>query len=114
MSKPTIHDDALYQLLRHEKIEEFNQQRDTLDQSKLKSGDYRGLDLRNINANGLDFSDSYLRNADLRGLDLRNTNLEGANLHDAKISGVYFPKPLSATEIRMSIECGTRLRYRDT
>ncbi|MEE8056361.1 MAG: pentapeptide repeat-containing protein [Pseudomonadales bacterium] len=113
MTKPHISDDPLYQLLRLEKVEEFNQQRDKLDPSKLKGGDYRGLDLRTINAEGLDFSDSYFRNADLRGLDLRKTHLEGANLRDANISGVYFPKPVTAAEIRLSIEFGTRIRYRN-
>jgi len=114
MSKPAIHDDPLYQLLRQEKIEEFNQQRDTLAQDKLKGGDYRGLQLSHMNAENLDMSDSYFRNADLRGLDLRNTNLEGANLRDARISGAYFPSQLTAAEIRMSVELGTRLRYVDT
>ncbi|MEE4659859.1 MAG: pentapeptide repeat-containing protein [Halieaceae bacterium] len=112
MTKPTISDDPLYQLLRNEQIREFNEQRDKLDTSQLKSGDYRGRDLRNMNATGLDFSDSYFRNSDLRGIDFRQTNLEGASLIDAKVSGVYFPDALSAEEIRLSLETGTRLRYR--
>ena len=111
MSKPEIHDDPLYQLLRQEKVDEFNQQRDTLSQDKLKGGNYRGTDLRGINAENLDLSDSYFRNADLRGLDLRYTNLEGASLCDAKISGTYFSSQLSAAEIHMSVEFGARLRY---
>jgi uncharacterized protein YjbI with pentapeptide repeats len=112
MSKPTISDDPLYQLLRNEQIREFNEQRDKLDTSRLKSGDYRGRDLRNIDAEGLDFSDSYFRNSDLRGLDFRKTNLEGASLIDAKVSGTYFPEELGPEEIRLSLESGTRLRYR--
>lgn len=111
MSKPEIHDDPLYQLLRQEKVDEFNQQRDTLSQDKLKNSSYQGTDLRGVNAHKLDLSGSYFRNADLRGLDLRDTNLEGASLCDAKISGVYFPPQLTAAEIRMSLELGTRLRY---
>lgn len=114
MAKPTISDDPLYLLLREENIELFNTQREQLDNNNLKGGDYRGLDLRKINPDGLDFSDGYFRNSDLRGLDLRNTNLEGANIRDANISGVYFPKQLTAAEIRMSIEFGTRLRYRNS
>ena len=113
MNKPTISDDPLYQLLRNEKVKEFNIQRLKLDTGNLKSGDYRGCDLRNMNADGLDFSDSYFRNADLRGIDFRNTRLEGASLIDAKVSGVYFPESLSAEEIRLSLDTGTRLRYRD-
>ena len=112
MSKPTISDDPLYQLLRNEQIREFNDQRDKVDTSQLRSGDYRGRDLRNMNAEGLDFSDSYFRNSDLRGIDFRQTNLEGASLIDAKVSGTYFPEQLSPEEIRLSLDTGTRLRYR--
>ncbi len=112
MSKPVISDDPLYQLLRNENIKEFNEQRQQIDASKLKSGDYRGRDLREMNAEGLDFSNAYFRNTDLRGIDFRNSNLEGASLIDAKVSGTYFPDPLSAEEIRLSLDTGTRLRYR--
>lgn len=109
--KPEIKDDPLYQMLRQEEIDEFNAHRDTLDTGNLKSGDYRGRDLRKMNARGLDFSNAYFRNADLSGIDFRETNLEGASLLDAKISGVYFPEELSAEEIRLSLDTGTRLRY---
>jgi uncharacterized protein YjbI with pentapeptide repeats len=112
MEKPQIKTDPLYQLLRQEEIKTFNEQRDQLDTSQLKNGDYRGRDLRNMNAEGLDFSNAYFRNADLSGIDFRNTNLEGASLLDAKLSGVYFPETLSAEEIRLSLDTGTRLRYR--
>lgn len=111
MDKPVIKQDPLYQLLRTENIKGFNEQRDQLDTSELKNGDYRGRDLRNMNAAGLDFSNSYFRNADLSGIDFRETNLEGASLLDAKLSGTYFPAELSAQEIRLSLETGTRLRY---
>ena len=111
MEKPVIKKDPLYQLLRNEDIKGFNEQRDELDTSELKSGDYRGRDLRNMNADGLDFSDSYFRNADLSGIDFRNTRLEGASLLDAKLSDTYFPAEISATEIRLSLDTGTRLRY---
>ena len=112
MKKPEIKSDPLYQLLRQEDVKGFNEQRDHLDVSELKSGDYRGRDLRNMNAAGLDFSDSYFRNADLSGIDFRTTNLEGASLLDAKLSGTYFPPELSPEEIRLSLDTGTRLRYR--
>lgn len=111
MGKPTISDDPLYQMLRNEQIAEFNQARHELDTSGLSSGDYRGRDLRNLNADGLDFSDSYFRNCDLKGIDFRNTNLEGASIIDAKVSGCYFPDHLSPAEIRLSLDTGTRLRY---
>ena len=112
MKKPEIKTDPLYQLLRQEDIKGFNEQRDSLDTGELKSGDYRGRDLRNMNAAGLDFSDSYFRNADLSGIDFRRTNLEGASLLDAKLSGTYFPAALTPEEIRLSLDTGTRLRYR--
>ncbi|MEM1144899.1 MAG: pentapeptide repeat-containing protein [Pseudomonadota bacterium] len=110
--KPKIKSDALYQLLRQEDVKSFNDQRDTLDTSELRNGDYRGRDLRNMNAKGLDFSNAYFRNTDLSGVDFRTTNLEGASLLDAKVSGVYFPDELAPEEIRLSLETGTRLRYR--
>ena len=34
-----------------------------------------------------------------------------ASLLDAKLSGTYFPEALSAEEIRLSLNTGTRLRY---
>ncbi len=111
MSKPVITDDPMYQLLRTGKIDDFNRQRDSVCTDNLRACDYRGLDLRGLNAEGLDFSDAYFRNADLRGIDFRNTNLEGVSLGDARISGCYFPGILTAVEIKMSIELGTRIRY---
>lgn len=114
MTKPVIKDDPLYQLLRNEDVAGFNAARENMDTSHLCSGDYRGRDLRNMNADGLDFGGAYFRNADLSGIDFRNTNLEGASFADAKLSGAYFPKELSAEEIRLSVDFGTRLRYRDS
>ena len=110
-TKPAIKPDPLYQRLRHEDVDAFNSSRDTMDTSHLKSGDYRGRDLRKLNAAGLDFSNAYFRNADLSGIDFRDTNLRGASLMDAKVSGVYFPSELSPEEIRLSLNTGTRLRY---
>jgi uncharacterized protein YjbI with pentapeptide repeats len=78
----------------------------------MVGGDFRGLDLRELNADGVDFTDAYFRSADLRGIDFRNANLEGASLAHAQISGAYFPPELSADEILMSMNFGTRLRYR--
>lgn len=112
MNKPYIKQDPLYQLLRNEDIKGFNEQRDQIDSSELRSGDYRGRDLREMNAKGLDFSSAYFRNCDLSGIDFRETNLEGASILDAKLSGAYFPLELDAAEIRLSLETGTRLRYR--
>jgi hypothetical protein len=48
----------------------------------------------------------------LRGIDFSQTCLEGASINGARISGVYFPPELSPEEIVLSIEHGTRLRYK--
>ena len=106
-----IPDDKLYQLLRAEKISDFNQQRG--DQAlDFHDCDFRGLDLRNLLANNINFKGCYFRNADLRGIDFREASLEGASIAHAKISGCYFPNDFSADEIRLSQEFGTRLRVR--
>jgi uncharacterized protein YjbI with pentapeptide repeats len=68
--------------------------------------------LRAIDAKRINFSGAYFRGTDLRGLDLREAVLEGASLAHAQISGAYFPADLSADEILMSVNFGTRLRYR--
>lgn len=114
MGQPIVHQNALYELLRAEKVHEFNEKIATTQASdvQLNSGDYRGLDLRELNVNGLDFSDAYFRGADLRGIDFRNCNIEGASFCQAHISGCYFPDTLSADEIRLSFDLGTRVRYR--
>lgn len=113
MTKPIVHHNALYDLLRAEQIAEFNKRKaageSTLDQ--LRAGDFRGLDLRDLDADGLDLTDAYFRGADLRGIDFRNTKLEGASFCQAHISGCYFPAELSADEIRLSFDLGIRVRY---
>lgn len=106
-------DDPLYRALRDENIKAFNEARAKLD--KLPSfayGDFRGLDLRGLDARGLDLSNAYFRGADLRGIDFRETEMEGASIANTKISGCFFPHPIAADEIVMSLNHGTRLRYR--
>lgn len=110
--KPKVKHDMLNTLLREEKIDEANALLAKGFEPDLSGTDFRALHLCGLHTDGIDFSNSYFRMADLRGMDLRNCNLEGASLHSAKITGCYFPKPLSAEEIRMSVEHGTRLRYR--
>jgi len=110
--RPVVKHDMLNTLLREEKIEEANALLAKGFEPDFSGTDFRALHLSGLHTDGLDFSNSYFRMADLRGLDLRNCNLDGASLHSAKITGCYFPKPLSAEEIRLSVEHGTRLRYR--
>lgn len=112
MSQPKLLDTPLYALLHKDDITGFNRERPKAGPIDMTGGDFRGLDLRELNAEGVDFSDAYFRSADLRGIDFRNASLEGASLAHAQISGAYFPAELSADEILMSMNFGTRLRYR--
>jgi len=107
---PRISKDPLYQLLRDEKVEEFNKLKAEGKTCDLTACDFKGLDLRELDASGLDLTDAYFRGADLRSVDFRNSKMAGASLADAKISGCYFPSDISADEIMMSVQQGTRLR----
>lgn len=112
MSQPRQLDTPLYRLLHNDDVAGFNAQRPQDAGIDLSGGDFRGLDLRTLDAGGIDFRDAYFRGADLRGVDFRATQLEGASIAHAQISGAYFPAELSADEILMSMNFGTRLRYR--
>lgn len=102
----------LYSLLMEEKIKEFNIQKAKGGDLDFTGASFRGLDLREMDAEGVNFTNGYFRGADIRGIDFRKSKLEGASLADAKISGCFFPKELTAAEIRLSHEKGTRMRYR--
>jgi len=110
---PRISKDPMYQLLRVDNVKAFNLKKESGSTCDLVCVNLRGLDMRGLDADGLDFTDSYMRVADLRGIDFRNAILEGVNIRGAKISGTYFPEELSAEEIRMSHEHGTRMRYKN-
>lgn len=112
MRSPEIKDNPMYQLLREEKIEEFNQRLENGEICDLRHADLRGLDLRGLQARSLNMSGCYLRQADLRGIDFSATNLEQASISGAKISGTYFPLALTADEITLSLQHGTCLRYK--
>jgi uncharacterized protein YjbI with pentapeptide repeats len=109
--QPKISEDPMYQILREETVQEFNDRRAEGEQCDLRGVDLRGLDLRNLNADGIDFTDAYLHGADLRGIDFRNSRLEGVSLKSANISGCYFPKEMRAEEILASVSHGIRVRY---
>lgn len=114
MAAPVISHDPLYRLLRDGQIEQFNERVRSGEVADLTGCDFRHMDLQGLIADKLDLSDAYFRQADLRGIDFRGCkNLEGASIHGAKISGVYFPKALSPEEINLSLQHGTRMRYRD-
>ncbi|AZZ94648.1 hypothetical protein EUZ85_29630 [Hahella sp. KA22] len=112
MERVKIIDHPLYQLLRSEKVEEFNKQKQSSPVPSFELCDFRGLDLRGLDASGLDLKGAYFRGADLRGIDFRKADLEGSSIASTKISGCYFPEELSPDEIVMSVTHGTRLRYR--
>jgi len=109
---PQIKDNELYRLLREGKIDEFNSRREKGESCDLTSADFRSVDLTGLNADGLDLTNSYFRMSNLRGIDFSNTRIDGASIHGAQISGVLFPAALDATEILLSLEHGTRMRYR--
>jgi uncharacterized protein YjbI with pentapeptide repeats len=111
MNGPIISDDPLYQLLRNDDVDGFNQARSQGKECDLAGCDLRGLDLRNLQISSMSLIDTYFRGADLRGIDFRGCNLDGASLADAKISGCYFPAELSPEEIQLSVTMGTRLRH---
>ena len=110
--KPLTFEDPFYQLLRDGKVKEFNQRKAQAGPGKLVDCDFRHLDLRGMDAAGVDFSNSYFRAADLRGIDFSKTRLEGASLNEARISGALFPAELDSGEIALSVEHGTRMRYK--
>lgn len=68
MNSPRQLDSPLYQLLHAEDIEGFNRQKPADGWIDLAGGDFRGLDLRLLDAARVDFSDAYFRGADLRGV----------------------------------------------
>ena len=111
MPMPAIKQDDMYQLLRDEKVKEFNDRRAHGESIDLRNCDFRGLDLRGLDAQGIDFTGSYFRQSDLRGINFANSILRECSINGAKISGVYFPPELSALEIELSLRHGTRMRY---
>jgi uncharacterized protein YjbI with pentapeptide repeats len=105
-------DEPLYEALRDEDVEAFNEAKANLDEiPSFAYCDFRGLDLRGLDADGLDLRHAYFRGADLRGIDFSNAQLEGASIALTKISGCYFPPALRADEITMSHQFGARMRY---
>ncbi len=111
MNIPERPDHPMYELLHMDKIEEFNQRRAGGEKFDLRGLDLRAMDLRGLDTDGISLSGSYLKDTDLRGLDLSHVHLEGASMRGAKVSGTLFPRELEATEILLSLETGTRLRY---
>ncbi len=111
--RPKVIPERMYQLIRQGKTDEFNRLRETEKESPDFSGlDFRAIDLRGFDVENIDFSNCYFRQSDLRGLNMKTCIMEGASIHGAHISGTYFPRELSSSEIRLSLQYGTRMRYR--
>lgn len=111
MAKPSMNDCRLYQLLRMGEIAEFNKRRSKGEACELVGTDLSRLDLRGMDASDLDLRDCYFRMSDLRGVDFRSANVEGASFAQANVSGCLFPKQISASELLLALEHGTRVRY---
>lgn len=103
----------MYLMLREGCIKEFNAKKSSGDTCDLRGCDLRGRDLRGLDADGPDFSDCYFRQSDLRSVDLSKTKMDGASINACKISGALFPVELSASEMKLSLLHGTRMRNGD-
>lgn len=100
--------------LRDDKISSFNNEvKNLAEPVDLENCNLRGLDLKNVILKNANLKHSYLKLADLRGVDLSNAQLEGATINHARVSGVLFPKNITAEEIKLSLEFGTRIRTTD-
>lgn len=111
MAQPRFLDDLAFKALRLADFAAYNravagQKRVDFSNTDLRGVDFRGIDdLTKLNVQG-----AYMRDADLRGLDIRTWDMEGCSLYHAKVSGAYFPATLSAQEVTMSVQHGTRIR----
>ena len=110
MSTPRFPQDAAFKLLRVGEIDAFHKSIEGRDPVDFTGTDLRGTDFRRVDLSKIILRDAYLRDADFRGCDLRHLDLVGASMQGAKISGAYFPDNITASELRMSIRHGTRLR----
>ena len=59
---PEIKTDTLYQLLRDDKVKEFNERRAKGEPCDLQNADMRSMDLRGLEAKGLDEIEEMLKN----------------------------------------------------
>lgn len=110
MATPRFLKDPAFKLLRVGDVDAFHKNIEERDVVDFTGVDLRGTDFRNVDLDKLILRDAYLRDTDFRGCDLRHMDLEGASLQGAKISGAYFPENVSASEIRISLRHGTRIR----
>ena len=86
MSQPRQLDHPLYHLLHNDDVKGFNAQKPKGVEVDLSGGDFRGLDLRNMDTDAVNFNDAYFRGADLRGLDFRRDSHVGQLRHSPALS----------------------------
>ena len=67
--KPLTYEDSFFRLLREGDVKEFNRRKGQNQSIALTDCDFRHLDLRGIDAVGIDLSNSYFRTTDLRGIN---------------------------------------------
>jgi uncharacterized protein YjbI with pentapeptide repeats len=60
----------------------------------------------------VDLSYCDFRAADLPGIDFSNARLEGASINGARISGAFFPAELTADEVMLWANHGSRMRHK--
>ncbi|MEB3286704.1 MAG: pentapeptide repeat-containing protein [Vampirovibrionales bacterium] len=104
-------DQTALTMIQEERFLEFNNYVEKLAGAvDLTNAHLRGYDLRKCHLKKADLSGAYLRSCDLRSCDLSEATLDGASMKEAKVSGVLFPRGISAQEIQMSLVHGTRIR----
>jgi len=109
-----LHKNKFHEYLRDGDIAAFNREVALLTAPvDLENCDLSNLDLRGADLRSANLKNSYLKLADLRGVDLSQAQMSGASINRAHISGAYFPKNIHASEIRLSVEYGTRLRLKE-
>ena len=97
--------------IRDDEPERFNAEIATLAGAvDLEGCDLSNQDLRKFTLRTANLRNAYLKMADLRGVDLSEAQMDGASINRAHISGAFFPRNISAQEIRLSVEFGTRMR----
>lgn len=109
-----IRKNTFHGYLRDDEPDRFNAEVAALtDRVDLSDCDLSNLDLRHANLRRADLRGAYMKLADLRGVDLSEALLDGASINRARVGGCFFPRGIHASEIRLSVEYGTRLRVRE-
>ena len=110
MTRPVFIENEAFKCLREGDLLKFGALIKNMDKLDLTGCDLRGTDFRQVDVTKLILNNAYLRDADLRGVDLRSNDLQGVSIRNTKMSGAFFPDTLSASEILMSHQYGTRIR----